>query len=106
MRIPTATDGWASAAGCCDAPILPPGYQFLKSDGVTPHGNTWAGGMYGGGLVPAVVVTTNGKRHFKGYQAFNHYSLLRTIEQAWNLGYLANASDAVRVHSLLGYLTH
>ena len=102
----TATDGWASAAGCCDSPILPPGYQFLKSDGVTPDGNTWAGGMYGGGLVPAVVVTTNGKRHFKGSQAFNHYSLLRTIEQAWNLGYLANASDAVQVHSLLGYLTH
>ncbi len=98
------TDGWASAAGCCDSPILPPGYQFLKSDGVTPDGNTWAGGMYGGGLIPAVVVTTHGKRHFKGYQDFNHYSLLKTVEQAWNLGYLGNASDDVQVHSLLGYL--
>lgn len=100
------TDGWASAAGCCNSPILPPGYQFLKSDGVTPDGNTWAGGMYGGGLIPAVVVTTHGRRHFKGYQAFNHYSLLKTVEQAWNLGYLANASDDAQVHSLLGYLTH
>ena len=97
------TDGWASAAGCCDSPILPPGYQFLKSDGA-PDGNTWAGGMYGGGLIPAVVVSTHGKRHFKGYQDFNHYSLLKTIEQAWNLGYLGNASDDVQVHSLLGYI--
>ena len=100
----TATDGWASAAGCCNSPILPPGYQFLKSDGVTPDGNTWAGGTYGGGLIPAVVVTTHGKRHFQGYQAFNHYSLLKTVEQIWNLGYLGNASDDVQVHSMLGYL--
>ncbi len=80
------------------------GYRFLKSDGVTPDGNTWAGGVYGGGLIPAVVVTTHGRRHFKGYEDFNHYSLLKTIEQAWNLGYLGNASDDAQVHSLLGYL--
>jgi hypothetical protein len=99
-----STDGWETAAGCCDSPILPAGYQFLKSDGVTPDGNTWAGGMYGGGLVPAVVVSTHGKRHFVGTVPFNHYSLLRTIEQAWNLGYLGNASDAAQVKSMLGYI--
>ena len=31
--------------------------------------------------------------------ATNHYSLLQTIEQNWNLPYLGNASDTLTVHS-------
>jgi phosphatidylinositol-3-phosphatase len=100
-----ATDGWESAAGCCDSPILPAGFQFLGSNGL-PDGKTWAGGMYGGGLIPAIVVTNKGKTG--GYvndTPFNHYSLLATIEQAWRLGYLGNASDRAQVATMADFLT-
>ncbi len=94
-----ANDGWLSTAGCCDSPVLPPGYQFLNSSG-TPDGNVWPGGTYGGGNVPAIVVSTGGPRHFTTGLAYNHYSLLRTIEANWNLGYLGNASDAAQVQAM------
>jgi hypothetical protein len=100
-----ATDGWESAAGCCDSPILPPGYQFLGSNGA-PDGKVWAGGMYGGGLIPAIVLTNKGKTG--GYVSqvpYNHYSLLATIEQAWGLGYLGNASDRAQVPTMAEFLT-
>jgi phosphatidylinositol-3-phosphatase len=100
-----ATDGWESAAGCCDSPILPPNYQFLNSAG-TPDGKVWAGGLYGGGLIPAIVVTNKGKSG--GYVSntpYNHYSLLATIEQVWGLGYLGNASDRAQVTPMTEFLT-
>jgi phosphatidylinositol-3-phosphatase len=100
-----STDGWESAAGCCDSPILPPGYQFLGSNG-QPDGKTWAGGTYGGGLIPAIVVTNKGKTGgYTNATPFNHYSLLATIEQAWGLGYLANASDRRQVPTMSVFLT-
>lgn len=75
--------GWADASGCCDSPVLPAG-------SISP---TWPGGVYGGGLSPAVVVTRNGPRHFVSTTPYNHYSLLTTIEQNWHLGYLGHAGD-------------
>jgi hypothetical protein len=91
-----ATDGWESAAWCCDSPILPDGYQFLNSSGL-PDGNVWHGQggdfHYGGGLSPAVVITTNGPRGFVSHVPYNHYSLLTTIEDNWHLGFLGNAGD-------------
>jgi phosphatidylinositol-3-phosphatase len=96
-------DGWMSAKGCCDSPFLPPGYQFLNSDG-TPDGNVWPGGTYGGGNVPAVVVTSDGPRGVTSDRAYNHYSILRTIEENWNLGYLGNASDSLQVHAMTDLL--
>ncbi len=98
-----ATDGWEDASGCCNSPILPPGYQFLNSAGL-PDGKTWAGGLYGGGLVPAIVVARNGVRRYASAVPYNHYSLLRTVEEAWGLGYLGNASDAAQVHSMAEFL--
>jgi hypothetical protein len=92
-----ATDGWESAAWCCDSPILPEGHMFLDSHG-QPDGNVWHGQdgdyHYGGGLSPAVVVTTNGPRGFVSHVPYNHYSLLTTIEENWKLGFLGNAGDA------------
>jgi hypothetical protein len=92
----SATDGWESAAWCCDSPILPDGYQFLNSAG-QPDGNVWHGQNgdfhYGGGLSPAIVVTTNGPRSFVSHVPYNHYSLLTTIEDNWHLGFLGNAGD-------------
>jgi phosphatidylinositol-3-phosphatase len=101
----TATDGWEDASGCCDSPILPAGYKFLGSNS-QPDGNTWAGGMYGGGLIPAIIVTNKGKTG--GYQSqvpYNHYSLLATVEAEFGLGYLANASDRQQVQPMTEFLT-
>jgi hypothetical protein len=53
---------------------------------------TWPGGVYGGGLSPAIVITTHG-RHLVSNTPYNHYSLLTTIEQNWHLGYLGHAGD-------------
>ncbi len=95
-------DNWESAAGCCNSPVLPDGFVFLDSHG-HPDGNVLncpndaTSCVYGGGLIPAIVVTTHGKRGYVSDTPYNHYSLLRTIEENWKLGYLQNAAD---VHSM------
>jgi hypothetical protein len=90
--------GWADPSGCCDSPVIPAG-----DSRVSP---TWPGGVYGGGLSPAIVITTNGPRHYVSTTPYNHYSLLTTIEQNWHLGYLGNAGDTaggvVPMNDLLG----
>lgn len=92
----TATDEWESAEGCCDSPYLPPHYVFLKSDG-TPDGNTWAGGVYGGGKIPAIVMTAKGKPGYVSQTPYNHYSMLSTILWNWGLPPLANTADTPNV---------
>ena len=78
--------GWADPSGCCDSPVIGAG----ELEGVP----TWPGGVYGGGLSPAVVVTSNGPRHYVSDVPYNHYSLLTTIEDNWHLGHLGHAGDA------------
>ena len=80
------TGGWADTSGCCDSPFLPAG-----SPSVSPN---WPGGVYGGGLSPAVVISRNGPRGAVDETPYNHYSLLTTIEQNWHLGYLGHAGDS------------
>jgi hypothetical protein len=100
-----ATDGWESADGCCDSPYLPQGTQFLGSNG-QPDGTVWPGGVYGGGKIPAIVITTDGRKGgYVSQTPYNHYSLLRTIEWNWGLGYLGNASDGVQVKPMTEFLT-
>jgi phosphatidylinositol-3-phosphatase len=107
----TSIDQWDTSTGCCDSPVLQNGYAFIGSRG-TLDGNILAcqnsalACTYGGGVVPAVVVTTHGPRHFTSAQPYNHYSLLRTIEENWSLGYLENAADSVQVHSMDEFLVH
>ena len=48
--------GWDSPAGCCDSPVLPKGDPDISA--------SWPGGLYGGALVPAVVIDPSGPRHF------------------------------------------
>ena len=79
------TGGWESAAGCCDSPYVPAGDPRVS--------DRWPGGTYGGGLIPAIVVSPQGPHHYVGNGRFNHYSLLTTIEQNWHLGYLGHAGD-------------
>lgn len=84
-----ATDGWASAAGGPDSPVLPAGSKLLP-----------AGGTYGGGRVPMIVIARDHPGHVVSHTPYNHYSLLRTLEQAWSLPYLGYASDGAQVKTL------
>ncbi len=99
-----ATDGWESAEGCCDSPNLGPGTPFLGSNG-QPDGHVWGGGIYGGGKVPAIVISPQGKQGFTSQTAYNHYSLLATLEWNWNLEYLGNASDHLQVQPMSEFFT-
>ncbi len=112
---------WDSAAGCCDSPILPDGYQFLDKHG-NPATYTDSAGVvhplildcpgdatectYGGGQIPAIVIARHGARHYTSDTPYNHYSLLRTIEENWNLPYLGNASDNAQVTSMKEFFAH
>jgi hypothetical protein len=49
----------------------------------------------GGGHVATIVITNNGPRHLTDDTAYNHYSLLRTFEDAFGLSHLAHAVDPV-----------
>jgi len=62
--------GFASNTGCCASPT---------NDG--------------GGRVPFILVT-NTPHHTISLRPYNHYSLLRTIEDNWGLGCLANTCNA------------
>jgi len=101
-------DLWADVSGCCDspgygiAPALPNGYEFQDNG----PGHFWTEGQFGGGLVPAIVVARNGMSGLKDPTPYNHYSLLRTIEQVWGLGYLGYAADAANVSSMTTLLQH
>jgi phosphatidylinositol-3-phosphatase len=48
----------------------------------------------GGGHVATIVITNDGPRHLTDNTAYNHYSLLRTLEDAFGLTHLAHAGDA------------
>ena len=52
-----------------------------------------------------IVIARNGARGLTDSTPTNHYSLLQTIEQNWDLPFLGNASDTVQVHSLAPLLT-
>ncbi|MGI8576738.1 MAG: alkaline phosphatase family protein [Nocardioidaceae bacterium] len=79
------TGGWESAAGCCDSPYVQAADPRISPD--------WPGGTYGGGLIPAIIVTGSGPHHFVDHTPYNHYSLLTTIEDNWRLGHLGHAGD-------------
>lgn len=84
-----ATGGWLNADGCCDAPALPPGTALLPK-----------GGTYGGGLIPFVAAGGIVKRGYVSHLEYNHYALLRTIEDAWGLGRLGFTSDTANIRTL------
>ena len=102
----TTTDLWSDVSGCCDspgygsAPGLPDGYVLIDNGS-----HPWTG-PFGGGLVPAIVIARNGVGGIKDATPYNHYSLLRTIEEVWGLGYLGYAGDAANVSSMTNLLQH
>lgn len=52
-----------------------------------------AGAFLGGGRVPAIVIARQGVRHYTSSRAYNHYSLLRTLQVVWHLGCLRHTCD-------------
>lgn len=56
--------------------------------------------VYGGGHVPMIVVSRLGARGITGNIWSDHYSLLKTIEENFNLPLLGYSGDSVQVHSL------
>ena len=89
--------GWDSPAGCCDSPVLPAGDPDISL--------SWPGGVFGGALVPAIVIDPSGPRHFVSNFPYNHYSLLRTVEDAWHLGELGFTSDHAQVTTMNEFLS-
>ncbi len=58
---------------------------------------TWDEGttnIGGGGRVPLLVISSRGVKGFQSATAHNHYSLVRTIEEAWGLGCLNESCQA------------
>jgi hypothetical protein len=50
---------------------------------------------FGGGHIPTIVITNHGPRGVRDNTPYNHYSLLRTIEDAFGLSvHLAHAADS------------
>jgi len=48
----------------------------------------------GGGQVMTIAITPNMTQGFRATGSYSHYSLLRTIEEAWGLPFLGNAASA------------
>jgi hypothetical protein len=93
-----ANGGWSSPAGCCDSPSLPKGDPDINA--------AWPGGVYGGGLVPAVVIDPKGKTGgYSSTTAYNHYSLLATVEDIFHLDRIGFASDTVQVKPMSEFLS-
>lgn len=75
----TASSAWSSKS---NAAIV---ITFDEDDGSTGAG---------GGHIPTIVITNHGPRHLTDPTPYNHYSLLRTIEDAFGIrSYLAHAGD-------------
>jgi hypothetical protein len=88
---------YLSTAGCCDSPVLPAGDPAVSS--------TWPGGVYGGGLVPMIVLTGSQARHVTDSTPYNHYSMLLTIEQGFALKELGFTSDNAQVKPMWNLIT-
>jgi phospholipase C len=59
--------------------------------GVTPG----AASNYGGGRIPTVVITNHGPHGLRDPTAYNHYSMLRTIEDAFGISeHLGHAAES------------
>jgi hypothetical protein len=70
------------------------------------HRQSTVTGQFGGGLVPAIVVTRDSRHPVTDSTPYSHYKLLRTIEQVWHLGYLGYAGDGANVSSMRHLLGH
>jgi phospholipase C len=70
--------GFGDDTGCCDSPVI---------GGVT----------HGGGHVLTLVISHSDHTARTSSAAYNHYSMLATIQQGWHLGCLAFTCDSANV---------
>ena len=75
-----STPQWKGSQNCAIAIV------FDEDDSGSTEG--------GGGRVPAIVITNHGPRGVVDPTPYTHYSLLRTIEDAFGLPHLRHAGDA------------
>jgi phosphatidylinositol-3-phosphatase len=93
--------------GCCNSPLLPPGANTEGfGDNWPPAGANATSAVAGGGRVAMIVVARHGVRGYTNATPFNHYSLLKTVEDVWGLGELGMATDNRQVKSLTMFLAH
>lgn len=76
LLIPWDEDDYAGTAGCCGSPV------------------GQSGAVLGGANAPLIVITSAHAQAQTDATAYNHYSLLATIEKVWGLPCLANACTA------------
>ncbi len=79
---------WLSHSGVSGSPVVPAGTNL--------SGNShflFPGGTDGGGHTLAVVLT-NHPHHVVSATPVNEYSILKTIEAGWHLGYLGHAANS------------
>ncbi len=87
---------WLSHTGVSGSPVVAAGTNL--------SGNShflFPGGVDGGGHTLALVIT-NTPHHVVSSTPYNEYSILKTIEAGWHLGYLGHAADPA-VHSMSAF---
>jgi hypothetical protein len=76
----------------------PGGEYCCDSMPVTAGGLAQSPEVHGGGNVPLIVISRHGSRGYTNTVKYNHYSLLRTIEDNWSLEHLGLTSDSQQGH--------
>jgi len=87
-----ATPAWRSKANMAIVITFDEGSGGSRGGccGVTPN----APSNYGGGHIPTIVITNHGPRGVQDATPYNHYSLLRTLEQVFGITtYLGHAAE-------------
>ena len=93
-----ATHAWASKGNVAIVITFDEGAGKTREGccAVTPN----APSNFGGGHIPTIVITNHGPRGVRDDTAYNHYSLLRTLEDAFGinqrLGHAADGKKGVR----------
>jgi hypothetical protein len=90
-----ATTAWRSAKNFAIVITFDEGAGLTREGccAVTPD----APSNYGGGHIPTVVITNHGPRGLSDPTPYNHYSLLRTMEEAFRVrGRLGHAADSAK----------
>lgn len=87
---------WLSHTGVAGSPVIPAGTNL--------SGNSrflFPGGVDGGGHSLSLVIT-NHPHHVVSSTPYNEYSILKTIEASWHLGYLGHAASS-GVHAMSAF---
>ncbi len=93
------TGYWLSDHGAPGSPVIPAGTNLAGNSQYL-----FPGGVDGGGHALALVIS-NTAHHVVSATPYNEYSVLKTIEAGWHLGYLGHAANA-QVHTMAAFFGH